>query len=41
MTVKRTDNVGIVVDDIDAAIELFAALGLAWGGRSVANASRS
>jgi catechol 2,3-dioxygenase-like lactoylglutathione lyase family enzyme len=28
MTVKRMDNVGIVVEDIDAAIELFTELGL-------------
>lgn len=27
MTVKRMDNVGIVVEDIDAAIEFFAELG--------------
>ncbi len=26
MTVKRMDNVGIVVEDIDAAIEFFTAL---------------
>jgi catechol 2,3-dioxygenase-like lactoylglutathione lyase family enzyme len=28
MTVKRIDNVGIVVEDIDAAIEFFTELGL-------------
>ena len=28
MTVKRMDNVGIVVEDIDAAIEFFTELGL-------------
>jgi len=28
MTVKRMDNVGIVVADIDAAIEFFSELGL-------------
>ena len=33
MTVKRMDNVGIVVDDIDAAIEFFTELGLALEGR--------
>jgi catechol 2,3-dioxygenase-like lactoylglutathione lyase family enzyme len=27
MTVKRMDNVGIVVEDIDAAIEFFTELG--------------
>ncbi len=33
MTVKRMDNVGIVVEDLDAAIEFFAALGLILEGR--------
>jgi catechol 2,3-dioxygenase-like lactoylglutathione lyase family enzyme len=33
MTVKRMDNVGIVVEDIDAAIEFFTALGLQLEGR--------
>ena len=33
MTVKSMDNVGIVVEDIDAAIEFFAELGLALEGR--------
>jgi catechol 2,3-dioxygenase-like lactoylglutathione lyase family enzyme len=41
MTVKRMDNVGIVVEDIDAAIEFFSELGLEgramvegeWAGR--------
>ncbi len=28
MTVKRMDNVGIVIEDIDAAIEFFTELGL-------------
>jgi len=28
MTVKRMDNVGIVVEDLDAAIAFFAELGL-------------
>src|SRR5439155_25010693 len=28
MTVKRMDNVGIVVEDVDAAIEFFTELGL-------------
>ena len=34
MTVKRMDNVGIVVDDIDAAIEFFIELGLELEGRA-------
>ena len=34
MTVKRMDNVGIVVADIDAAIEFFTELGLELEGRS-------
>ena len=34
MTVKRMDNVGIVVEDIDAAIEFFAELGLELEGRA-------
>ena len=33
MTVKRMDNVGIVVEDIDAAIEFFTELGLSLEGR--------
>jgi len=33
MTVKRMDNVGIVVEDIDAAIEFFTELGLTCEGR--------
>lgn len=33
MTVKRLDNVGIVVEDIDAAIEFFTELGLILEGR--------
>jgi catechol 2,3-dioxygenase-like lactoylglutathione lyase family enzyme len=33
MTVKRMDNVGIVVDDLDAAIEFFIELGLTLEGR--------
>ena len=32
MTVKRMDNVGIVVEDIDAAIEFFTELGLSSRG---------
>jgi catechol 2,3-dioxygenase-like lactoylglutathione lyase family enzyme len=34
MTVKRMDNVGIVVEDIDAAIAFFAELGLELEGRA-------
>ena len=34
MTVKRMDNVGIVVEDIDAAIEFFAELDLKLEGRA-------
>ena len=33
MTVKRMDNVGIVVEDLDAAIEFFIDLGLDLEGR--------
>ena len=34
MTVKRMDNVGIVVDDLDTAIDFFAELGLKLEGRT-------
>ncbi len=34
MTVKRMDNVGIVVEDIDVAIEFFTELGLELQGRA-------
>src|SRR6186997_1256801 len=34
MTVKRMDNVGIVVESIDAAIEFFTELGLEFEGRA-------
>jgi catechol 2,3-dioxygenase-like lactoylglutathione lyase family enzyme len=34
MTVRRMDNVGIVVEDIDAAIEFFSELGLELEGRA-------
>ena len=33
MTVKRMDNVGIVVEELDAAIEFFTELGLTLEGR--------
>ena len=35
MTVKRMDNVGIVVEDLDAAVEFFAELGLRLEGRAM------
>jgi catechol 2,3-dioxygenase-like lactoylglutathione lyase family enzyme len=35
MSVKRMDNVGIVVEDIDAAIEFFTELGLELEGRGL------
>jgi len=34
MTVKRMDNVGIVVEDLDASIEFFTELGLELEGRA-------
>jgi len=34
MTIKRMDNVGIVVEDMDAAIEFFVELGLELEGRA-------
>ena len=34
MTVKRMDNVGIVVEDLEAAIEFFTELGLTLEGRA-------
>ena len=34
MTIKRMDNVGIVVEDLDAAIEFFTELGLNLEGRT-------
>ena len=34
MTVKRMDNIGIVVDDIDTAIKFFNELGLELEGRA-------
>ena len=34
MTVKRMDNIGIVVEDIDAAIVFFTELGLTLEGRA-------
>jgi catechol 2,3-dioxygenase-like lactoylglutathione lyase family enzyme len=35
VTVKRMDNVGIVVEDLDAAVEFFAELGLRLEGRAL------
>lgn len=34
MSIKRMDNVGIVVEDLDAAIEFFTELGLELEGRA-------
>lgn len=34
MTIKRMDNVGIVVEDLDAAVEFFTELGLELEGRA-------
>lgn len=34
MTVKRMDNLGIVVEDLDAAVEFFIELGLELEGRA-------
>ena len=34
MAIKRMDNIGIVVDDLDAAIDFFGELGLALEGRA-------
>ncbi len=34
MTVRRMDNVGIVVEDMDAAVEFFTELGLELEGRA-------
>ena len=33
MTVKQMDHVGVVVDDLEAAVEFFAAIGLEESGR--------
>src|SRR5947199_10372415 len=35
MAVQRMDNVGIVVEDLDAAIEFFRALGLELEGQAI------
>ncbi len=35
MAIKRMDNVGIVVDDLDAAIDFFRDLGLELEGRAI------
>lgn len=34
MTIRRMDNVGIVVEDLDAAVDFFAELGLELEGRA-------
>jgi catechol 2,3-dioxygenase-like lactoylglutathione lyase family enzyme len=39
MTVQRMDNVGIVVEDLDAAIAFFAELGLELEGRTAVEGS--
>src|ERR1043166_2242117 len=36
MTIQRMDNIGIVVDDLDATIEFFSELGLELEGRAMA-----
>ncbi|GAA0952931.1 VOC family protein [Actinocorallia libanotica] len=35
MTIQRMDNIGIVVDDLDAAIAFFTALGMELEGRAL------
>jgi catechol 2,3-dioxygenase-like lactoylglutathione lyase family enzyme len=35
MAIKRMDNMGIVVEDLDAAVEFFVELGLALEGRGM------
>jgi catechol 2,3-dioxygenase-like lactoylglutathione lyase family enzyme len=35
MTVRRMDNVGIVVESLDAAVEFFGELGLKLEGRAM------
>ncbi len=34
MTIQRMDNVGIVVEDLDAAIAFFTELGMEWEGEA-------
>lgn len=34
VTVKRMDNIGVVFEDLDAAVEFFLALGLELEGRT-------
>lgn len=41
MTVKRMDNVGIVVEDLDGAIQFFVELGLTLEGRTLIDAEWS
>lgn len=41
MTVRRMDNVGIVVEDIDAAIAFFTELGLVLEGRAPVEGERA
>ena len=40
MTIQRMDHVGIVVDDLAAAIEFFLELGLEVQGRLLGRAAR-
>ncbi|MFD0591858.1 VOC family protein [Catellatospora coxensis] len=39
MTIQRMDNVGIVVDDLDAAVAFFTELGMELEGRSLIEGS--
>ena len=39
MTIQRLDNVGIVVDDLDAAIAFFTELGMELEGRALIEGS--
>jgi catechol 2,3-dioxygenase-like lactoylglutathione lyase family enzyme len=39
MAVKRMDNVGIVVEDLDATVEFFRELGLELEGRATIEGS--
>jgi catechol 2,3-dioxygenase-like lactoylglutathione lyase family enzyme len=34
MTIKRLDHISVVVEDLDAAIDFFTALGMSVGGRA-------
>jgi catechol 2,3-dioxygenase-like lactoylglutathione lyase family enzyme len=41
MTLKRMDNVGIVVDNLEATIEFFRELGLELEGRTMVEGERA